>query len=118
MRADIEFGTFVINTTFCGGRARSETKGLYSQVNKLNNYDTKLRTFLIFFGLLLCRLSVKIDGLCRVYVRRAERRDGCFRMQARVFAVMGNHLDAGLFSSSKSNTVANTMIFSHRKTIA
>ena len=54
------------------GRARSETKGLYSQVNKLNNYDTKLRTFLIFLGLFLCRLSVEIDGLSRVYVRRAE----------------------------------------------
>ena len=47
-------------------------KGLYSQVNKLNNYDTKLRTFLIFWGLFLCRLSVEIDGLCRVYVRLAE----------------------------------------------
>ena len=27
----------------------SETKGLYSQVKKLNNYDTKVSTFKIFF---------------------------------------------------------------------
>ena len=74
--------------------------------------------FSFFFCLLLCRLSVEIDGLCPVYVRRAERRDGCFRMRARVFAAIGNHLDAGRFSSLKSNTVANEMIFSLRKMVA
>lgn len=49
---------------------------------------------------------------------QSKSRDVCFRMQARVFAVMGNHLDAGRFRSLRSNTVANTMTFSLRKTVA
>ena len=73
MRADIEFGTFVVNTTFCGGRARSETKGLYSQVNKLNKYDTKLRTFLIFFLVYFYVVSLSRLMVCVEFMSGEQR---------------------------------------------